>query len=157
MPKKLLVAMDDSENSLRSVDFIIENFSQSADRIVLFSVLPDPVVMFEMSGPELTSYFSTQQELLRTLQQERKKQLQAVLDRAKGALVTAGFVAENIAVKLEVKKIGVAQDIVEEASHGYDMILMGRRGLSGLKEFFLGSVSQKVVHLAKDITVVIVN
>jgi nucleotide-binding universal stress UspA family protein len=34
---------------------------------------------------------------------------------------------------------------------------MGRRGLSGIKEFFLGSVSQKVLQSAKAVSVVLVN
>ena len=157
MTQKLLVALDDSENSLRSVDFIIQNFNHSANHIVLFSVLPDPLVMFEMSGTELTTYFASQRELWQTIHEERKKQMQNVLDQAKGSLVKAGFPDENIEVKLEVKKVGVAQDIVGEAASGYDMIVMGRRGLSGIKEFFLGSVSQKVLHLAKEISIVIVN
>ncbi len=36
------------------------------------------------------------------------------------------------------------------------VIGLGRRGLSGLKKFFLGSVSQKVLHAVKDISVLIV-
>ena len=38
----------------------------------------------------------------------------------------------------------------------YDMIVMGSRGLGGLKKFFLGSVSNAVAQETKDCTVVIV-
>jgi nucleotide-binding universal stress UspA family protein len=34
---------------------------------------------------------------------------------------------------------------------------MGRRGQSEIKEFILGSISQKVFHLVKDISVLVVN
>jgi nucleotide-binding universal stress UspA family protein len=34
---------------------------------------------------------------------------------------------------------------------------MGRRGLSGIKEFFLGSVSQKVVQGVKSASVMVVS
>jgi len=51
----------------------------------------------------------------------------------------------------------VARDILKEAGNGYDLIVIGRRGISGIREFFLGSVSQKVFSGAKDISVLIVN
>jgi nucleotide-binding universal stress UspA family protein len=37
------------------------------------------------------------------------------------------------------------------------MIAIGRRGISGLKEFFLGSISHKVFTGARDISVLIAN
>jgi nucleotide-binding universal stress UspA family protein len=40
-------------------------------------------------------------------------------------------------------------------SEGIDLIVMGSRGLTGIKEFLLGSVSHRVCHLA-DCTVTIV-
>jgi nucleotide-binding universal stress UspA family protein len=35
--------------------------------------------------------------------------------------------------------------------------VLGRRGISGIKEFFLGSISQKVINTVKDVSVVFVN
>ena len=67
------------------------------------------------------------------------------------------FDENNITVKSELKKSGVARDIVKEAESGYNVIVLGRRGLSGIKDFILGSVSQKVFNLAKDISVLVVN
>jgi len=34
---------------------------------------------------------------------------------------------------------------------------MGRRGLAGIAEFFIGSVSQKVLHGTKDLSVILVS
>jgi len=43
----------------------------------------------------------------------------------------------------------VADRILEIAKEGnFDMIVMGSHGLSGFKEFLLGSVSNQVVHKA---------
>jgi nucleotide-binding universal stress UspA family protein len=36
------------------------------------------------------------------------------------------------------------------------VVVMGRRGMSSVSEFVLGSVSQKVLHSCKDATIVIV-
>jgi nucleotide-binding universal stress UspA family protein len=69
----------------------------------------------------------------------------------------AGFKKEKITVKVQAKKKGIARDIVAEAEAEYDTIVMGRRGLSGIKEFVMGSVSQKVLHSVKDVNIVIVS
>ncbi|MBW1940331.1 MAG: universal stress protein, partial [Deltaproteobacteria bacterium] len=36
-------------------------------------------------------------------------------------------------------------------------VVMGRKGISGIKEFFIGSVAQKVLHSVKDVSVLIVD
>jgi nucleotide-binding universal stress UspA family protein len=59
--------------------------------------------------------------------------------------------------QVQAKKKGIARDIVAEAESGYDTVVMGRRGLSGIKEFVMGSVSQKVLHSIKDASIVIVS
>ncbi|GAF83586.1 unnamed protein product, partial [marine sediment metagenome] len=79
------------------------------------------------------------------------------LKKAKEILQKAGFDEKNITIKLSNRKKGVARDIIDEAHSGYDTVVMGKRGLSGIKEFFLGSVSQKVLHGAKDLSVLLVN
>jgi nucleotide-binding universal stress UspA family protein len=79
------------------------------------------------------------------------------MQRAKKVLLAAGFNDKNIEIKMENKNRGVARDILTEAEKGYHMIVIGRRGISGLKEFFLGSISQKVFSGARDISVLIAN
>ena len=69
----------------------------------------------------------------------------------------AGFPETNIEFKLETKKRGIARDILKEAEDGYSMVVIGRRGLSAIAEFFIGSVSQKVLNSAKHVAVLIVN
>ncbi|MBW1763701.1 MAG: universal stress protein, partial [Deltaproteobacteria bacterium] len=54
-------------------------------------------------------------------------------------------------------KKGIARDIISEARSGYGTVVIGRRGLSGIEEFFLGSVSQKVLHSLRAISIIIVN
>jgi nucleotide-binding universal stress UspA family protein len=56
----------------------------------------------------------------------------------------------------EVFWFRIARDIIAEAQAGYEAVVMGRRGLSGIAEFFLGSVSQKVLHGTKDLSLILV-
>ncbi len=78
-------------------------------------------------------------------------------EKAKKVLIDAGFNPRNLISKIAGKKKGVARDIIEEAASGYDMVVLGRRGLSGIKEFLFGSISQKVLQMAKDVSVLIIN
>ena len=156
MNKKILVAIDDSENAVRAVEFIANSFTTD-NKITLFNVITDTAALCEMNSPELTPYFKSQQSSFCVLEEKKKDLVNQVVQKARNILMDAGFDENNIAVKSEVKKSGVARDIVKEAESGYNVIVMGRRGVSGIKEFILGSVSQKVFNLAKDISVLVVN
>lgn len=156
MAKKILIAMDDSANALRAVQAVAETFTPDS-QVTLFSVLPDTAALCEMNSPELTAYFQSQQVVFCALQDQKKRVIDEALSRAREMLVGAGFAAARIALKAQQRKKGVARDIVAEAREGYDLIVIGRRGMSGIKEFFVGSVSQKVLHAAQDISVLMVN
>ena len=156
MEKNILIAFDDSQNAIRAVQYIADNFT-SGSHITLFSIVTDSASLCEMNSPELTPYFKSQQSNFCMLEDKKKELLENALDKAKSILLDSGFNESNISIKMNAKKRGVARDILDEAASGYDLLVMGRRGLSGIKEFFLGSISQKVFSLAKNISVLIVN
>ena len=156
MDKKILVAIDDSENAMRAVEFIANLFTTD-NKITLFNVIQDTAALCEMNSPELTPYFKSQQSSFCTLEEKKQKLVNQALQKAREILMDTGFDENNITIKLEIKKNGVARDIVTEAQSGYNIIVLGRRGMSGIKDFILGSISQKVFNLAKDISVLFVN
>ena len=156
MDSRILVALDDSENAMRAVDFIAANFKPTS-LVTLLSIIPDTAALCEMNSPELIPYFKSQQSSFCHLEDKKKELVQSAMDRARGVLVGAGFAEETIQLKIETKKRGIARDIIDQAQSGYDVLVMGRRGISGVKEFFLGSVSQKIFSQAKDISVIVVN
>jgi len=120
-------------------------------------VIQDTAALCDMNSPELTSYFKSQQSSFCTLEEKKKDLVDSALQKAQQKLIDAGFTKKNITIKAKNKKKGVARDIVKEAQSGYHTIVMGRRGQSGIKEFILGSISQKVFHLAEDISVLVIN
>ena len=153
---KVLVALDNSDNAARAVEYVSKNFSADHE-VTLFSVIPDTQILCNIDSPELTPYFQSQRNVFCALEDKKKELIEAAANRAKDVLLKAGFKKEKITVKVQAKKKGIARDIVAEAESGYDTIVMGRRGLSGIKEFMMGSVSQKVLNSAKDLSVIIVN
>jgi len=156
MDKKILVAVDDSENAMRAVEFVAQFFSPD-NKITLFNVLQDTAAMCEMNSPELTPYFVSQQSSFCLLEDKKKELSETALQNAKSKLMDAGYAEKNITIKSKIKKRGVARDIIEESKSGYSLIVLGRRGLSGIKDFVLGSISHKVFNGAKDTSVLVVN
>jgi nucleotide-binding universal stress UspA family protein len=156
MSKKILVAIDDSENALRAVEFVSSSFSKD-NKITLFNVMQDTAALCEMNSPELTPYFTSQQSAFCLLEDKKKELVGHALIKAKTMLLDAGFEEGNITTKAEFKNKGIARDIIQEAQDGYNVIVMGKRGVSGIKDFLLGSISQKVFNLAKDVSVLFVN
>ena len=156
MEKKILVAIDDSENARRAVEFVA-NFFAPDNKITLFNVVQDTAAICAMNSPELTPYFTSQQGSFCLLEEKKKKLVDEAMQKAKRILLNAKFEEKNITIKSETKKSGVARDIIKEAKSGYNAVVMGKRGLSGIKDFLLGSVSHKVFNTVKDISVLVVD
>lgn len=156
MAKKVLIAFDDSENAMRGVRYVADTH-KTENHVTLFSVIPDTADICQMDSKELTPYFKSQRTAFCTLEDKKKELLTAAMEKARQVLVDAGFAESAIDTKITVKKSGIARDIVNEANDGYDVVVIGRRGISGIKELFLGSISQKVLSLAKDISICIIN
>jgi nucleotide-binding universal stress UspA family protein len=91
------------------------------------------------------------------LEDKKRNLINAACEKGKQILSEAGWDSAYVSAKAEPKRKGIARDIITEAQQGYDLIVIGKHGVSGIRDFFLGSISQKVLQLAKDISVLIVN
>ena len=156
MPQKILIALDGSEISSKIVEFAAKTISKNSF-ITLFSVIPNVDLLCELDPPFIKGIVSKQYpDYCQTIQDEKRQILEETLQAGRQVFLDAGFKAESISTKFEVMKYDVALTIIEEARTGYDLIVLGRRGHSGLKKFLFGSVSQKVLQAVKDISVLIV-
>ena len=117
MAQKILIAFDTSENAMRAVGYVARTFSTKA-AVTLFHVISDTAVLCDMHSPELAEYFVAQQSSFCALEEEKKKHVKEVMEKAKVLLMDAGFRAKNIGFKLEIKKRGIARDILLEADDG---------------------------------------
>lgn len=159
MPKKILIALDDSDNAMRAVDYVAGSFTKEHE-IMLLNVILDTTALCEMTGfnsPTLTPYFLKQQGAFCTLEDKKKDLMKKTLEIAKGVFLKAGFDKNKIKKKMIVGKKGAAKTIIKEAKSGYDTVVMGRRGLSGIKEFIFGSVSHKVLTGLENVSILLIN
>lgn len=160
MAKKILIATDGSEASMKAVRYLGETVMGSKDiKITVFSVLPEPPKGLGKALGDLAKVTPQFKEGLSILEQVRirqEKELQGALEESKRVLIDAGIAERNIDIKARRRREGIARDIIREAEKGgYDTIVVGRRGISGA--FFFGSVSDKIVKYAKNCAVWVVD
>ncbi|MFH1351545.1 MAG: universal stress protein [Pseudomonadota bacterium] len=87
-----------------------------------------------------------------------KKERERVFERARRHLLEAGLDPKRLNTKVITGVSSRAGAIIQEAEEGkYGTVVVGRRGLSKVEEFIMGRVSSKVVHMARDRAVWIVN
>ena len=72
------------------------------------------------------------------------------MNTAKSRLEKSGFKPNQLSAKIITGEESRAGAIIQEARQGgYGTIVTGRRGLSEVKEFSMGRVSNKLIYLAK--------
>jgi nucleotide-binding universal stress UspA family protein len=85
------------------------------------------------------------------------KEIEPYMKKAEDMLIRAGVSESQISQKIVDGSRSAANDILEEARNNqYGTIVMGRRGISGVQEFFMGSVSSKVLQNSTSMAVWIV-
>ena len=129
---RILVPMDGSEPALRALDLAIRRAKAAGGEVRLLNVqtaIPASVGDFVGDGAVQGHY-----------RDEGEKALGAARERLAASGVR--HVAET--------RAGSAAEVIaaDAAEAGCDEIVMGSRGLSGLSSMLLGSVADRVLHLA---------
>ncbi|MDG7000231.1 MAG: universal stress protein [Nitrososphaerota archaeon] len=143
---KILVAVDGSENSDYALNIAVKIAEKYSSRIVLLHVKSPSAAVVAVQGPIMDPILGTSPILVPSTAGEKPRESVDLLETRKA------LVAErNIAVSTElVESVDIGGEILKRSlSGGYDLIVLGSRGLGGLRSFFLGSVSVKVAKEAK--------
>jgi nucleotide-binding universal stress UspA family protein len=131
--RKILVALDGSKNSIRGLSKAIEMAKEDGAKIIGLNVVQVPISYF-VSRPKMK------------IEEGMIKTSKKILQNAKKRCDKSGVHFDS-----EVIPGGDAgYDIVKYSKkHKVDTIVIGARGLSQVKEIFLGSVSNYVLHKSK--------
>ena len=138
--QKVLIAMDSSENALRAVDHAGYMLSGTNCQVTLFHskrhlrrFVPQEIIE---AAPELEELWKN----------KAGEQIAPYMKKAKEMLLEAGIPEAQIKTKVVDGSRDAASDILKEArNNDYGTVVLGRRGYSGVKEFFMGSVTSKVL------------
>ncbi len=142
---KILLAFDGSAGSWHAVDFVGRTLGGFNFKVKLIHVMRGK----ENGRPEIQRLYSPA-----NYTQSRRKEVTAEMASARKKLVDLGFKPHQISTKLVGGVASRAGAIVAEArQNGFGTILMGRRGHSRVRDFFIGRVTNKVIHLAHNRTV----
>ncbi len=132
---KILVAVDGSDPSFNASTYAIDFAKRNgAELIVLYILSPVPYSQFEYANIGRMKEIESM---------EMEKAQREVVDKVKQKATE-----NNVSVKTEVliKYTSVVKEIVEYAEDNkVDMIVIGSRGVTGLKKILLGSVANGVV------------
>lgn len=139
MFKKILCAVDGSQNSLRAAKAAAETAKQTGGTVTLV-VVAKPVKLSEK-----VKEFLSNERIMGEPTYVLEPMTEAVIAEAREAASAAGVPDP----KTQVTEGPPARTIVEIAKVGkFDSIFLGSRGLGDLESALLGSVSHKVASLA---------
>ncbi len=151
MIKRILLPIDGSEPSLRAASFAAELAAELQGSILLLHVLDRMPARQQLKG-YLTALEGSPATNEAEIQSVRTALSRSGEDEGKELLADAEQLLKEKGVNDVSTRIhdgDPSTELLRLAETGkYDMIIMGRRGLGGLKGLFMGSVSQKISSLA---------
>ena len=132
MFRRVLLAVDASKNAEKACDEAIALASMTGMEITAISVV------------DLPDYAATVGEV-EEVKQEGYRLYSKILKN-----VVKNAERQGVSMTTKILNGHPAETIIKYAEQGgYDLIIMGHQGVSGIKEFLMGSVSAKVLQHAK--------
>lgn len=144
MFEKILVPLDSSEHSIRALQTAIEIAKELGGKLTLLHVYN--VTVTPMVVPEPTTLTPSGVPVITPT--EVSRMVEAARDVGKHILDDAERKAQKEDVHFEstLKEGNTVQEILKLAKEGNsDLIVIGVRGVSKLRELLLGSVSENVI------------
>ena len=144
--RPVLIALDTSENALRAVDHASFMLAGTDCEITLF-----------YSKRNLFRFFSSEEfgplsELEEKWQTAAGREIAPTMQKAEHMLMKAGIDKARISSRIVEGSHSAAVDILNAANRFHcGTIVMGQRGVTGVKEYSMGSVCRKVLQNSKDV------
>ncbi|UCF01869.1 MAG: universal stress protein [Deltaproteobacteria bacterium] len=134
--RKVLLAVDGSDQAFEAVRYVSQLFLPNRIEVVLFhsfwEAREDPA-------------YRHRQAFIAEWMIEQEKAIQEFLERARRLFLARGVPEDAVVSKIKERKFGIVRDIVEECQSGYDALVVGRQGMSKLKDLVLGSIAKELI------------
>jgi len=151
-PEKILVALDSSRAALRVVDYVGELFKDSGSVVTLFHAARK--LDFDSEETESNNDLPREKAWIKLVEEK----IGAVFVESVDRLAKAGIDQRNISIKIKPQVASRASAIINEARTGrYGTIFAGRRGLSQENNLVMGRVTYKLIQLAREKALCIVD
>jgi len=152
--KKLLVAVDGSEESMSTVNYVANMMPPTETEVVLFHVfsrIPETYWDFDRH-PESDVWMNK----LKSDEKEHEKTIEAFMKEARQVLVDADFREQLVSSEIRDRTEGIARDITAETRKDYYTLVMGRTGVGQLNGLAVGSVTNKVLGMLPTVNMCVV-
>jgi nucleotide-binding universal stress UspA family protein len=151
--KRILIPVDTSDHSMKSVEYVAAVFSASHTEVVLFHVYSQIEDFFSSLDISLDSHNVKMNDLLKKHQQA----INTFMEKARSILKTHGFSDTDITIKIKSLQMqGIAEEIHSESKYHYNAVVVGRTGISQLNEF-IGNTAASLIDLVNHIPIIIVD
>jgi nucleotide-binding universal stress UspA family protein len=143
MRKSVLVSVDGSELALDAVRYVATTVPPEGVKIVLFHIMTKvPESFLDLQRQPTFNYRIAD---IKEWESQQEEAIQDFMARACEVLYGAGIPEKSVIITIQERKVGIARDIIAESQGGYHTVVVGRKGLSELKDFVLGSIANKLV------------
>ena len=141
MIKSILVAVDGSENSDKALDFALDLAEKYSAAVTVLNVSEAPGIGILPQEPIDFSASS-----IMVVSRDFRRLHEEILNRV---VAHAKALKPNVAVASRLREGNPASEIVATAKEGgVDVVVVGHGGAGRVEEFLMGSVSERVAHLA---------
>jgi len=133
---KILIPLDGSANAQRAFDYVVNNIAiwKDAPKLLLLNVQAN------LASGNVKLFINQE-----TINDHYREQGEAALESA-CALLDSNGLSYQYHISVGASAVAIVQYAHEQC---VDLIVMGRQGQSGLQTRLLGSVVNKVLHLAE--------
>ena len=140
---RILLALDGSDQSLEAARYVSQLFLPQRLNLVLFHVASKiPESYWDI---EKNPTFRHQLASVVAWATQQQTAIQEFMEKARQMFIDRGVSEDSVDVKIQEKKVGPARDILREAQKNYDAVVVGRWGVSRLKDLVWGSIANKLV------------
>ena len=141
--RKILLAVDGSDQAFEAVRYVSRLFPPNCMEVLLFNVMTKvPESFWDI---EKEPVYRHEVAAISAWELQQKKERQEFMERASQLFLDRNVPEDAVSIKIRERKVGIARDIVNESRHDYDGVVVGRWGMSLLKDYLWGSVANKLL------------
>jgi nucleotide-binding universal stress UspA family protein len=141
--RKILLAVDGSDQAFEAVRYVSRLFPPNRMEVVLFHVMTKVPESFWDSEKEPA--YRQETATTRAWELQQKKEIQEFMEKARRLFLEQNVPEDAVSVKIQERRVGIARDIMYESQNNYHGVVVGRWGMSMLKDFLCGSIANKLI------------
>ena len=150
---RILVAIDGSARSYAALAYLGKLFSKQVE-IVLFHIMAEAPVSLRDLSPDPS--YEKERYPLALWKTSQEEFIAEFMTLACDILYASGFAKDAVSVKTQALGSGVARDILAESRQGYDVLVVGRTGISKVEDISLGGIAAKLVDVVVHLPIIVV-